>query len=288
MVIRELAASEVEAAGGLLHEAYARAARERGFPPPWHAPDEVAELAARYRASEPEGALAGEDGGALVAVGFARRRGEVATIGPLAAARPGAGAGSKLLDELIGRAEHWGCGAIRLYQDAWNPNAFALYAGRSFAVVDVVAHITRPAGAPPRIDAARGLEIVPVKPSDHAELAALDVRLTGLERRGDLETSVKLVARRRGAIVGFLGAAEGLLGPAVALDVSDLFALVARALVDLKDHHTSARLSTAAPTAMLAALALGFRVVEVGTMMSRGVAPAARPPQLYSIDPEVL
>ncbi len=287
MTLRALRVADIEAAGALLHTAYARAAGERGFPPPWGSAREASLLASQYRESEPDGAVVSEADDGLAGVGFVRRRGEIATIGPVAA-RPGGGIGSQLLDDLIARAEGWGCSAIRLYQDAWNPNTFGLYAGKSFAAVDVVAHVTRPAGAPPRIDAARGLEIAALKRTDLAELVALDHRLTGLERPGDLEGGVKLVARRRGAIVGFLATRAGTLGPALALDVSDLFSLVARSLADTKDEHASARLSTAAPTAMLAALALGFRVVEVGTIMSRGVAPAARPPQLYSILPEII
>jgi hypothetical protein len=240
-----------------------------------------------YHAGEPEGAVAAELDGRVVGVGFVRKRGEVATIGPLASAAKGRGVGSILLDELIARADGWGCQAIRLYQDAWNPDSFALYAGRSFAVVDVVARIERPAGPSARADSSRGLEIAPFRPQDLPSLLALDLRLTGLERRDDLEKLVRFVARRRGEAVGFLGMRGGLLGPALALDVADLGALIARAIVEAGTH-VSARLSTAATTAMLAAFGLGFRVGEVGLVMSRGIQPPARPPQLYSIAPEVL
>ena len=167
-----------------------------------------------------------------------------------------------------------------------NADAFALCAGRSFAASDVVATIARPAGAPPRLDAARGLEVAAFRASDLAEIASLDVRLTGLDRRDDLQKAVRLVARRRGALVGFLGADGGQLGPALALDVADLGALIARALVEIPGRAV-ARLSTAAPTAMLAALGLGFRVTSVGTLMVRGLSPPARPPQLYSLVPEI-
>ena len=240
-----------------------------------------------YQVTQAEGALAAEVDGRLAGVGFVRRRGEIATVGPIAAAEPRKGVGSALLDELIARADGWGCQAIRLYQDAWNPDSFALHAGRSFAVVDTVARLERPAGAPPKRDSSRGLEIAPFRDKDLHELMELDLRLTGLERRDDLTGLVRLVARRRGAAVGFLGMQGGLLGPALALDVADLGALIAAALVEAGTHAT-ARLSTAAPTAMLAALGLGFRVGEVGLVMSRGIQPPARPPQLYSLRPEVL
>lgn len=285
MNLRGLERRDWDAVAALLYEAFARFGRDRGQPPPWNDLAEVRTLVERYAAS----GVVAEAGGAIVGAGFVRIRGEVATLGPIAVAAPGRGNGGQLLDELIGRAEGQGAIAIRLYQEASNPEAFALFSGRRFTAVDVVAQIERSSGTPPRLDAARGLEMTPLRPADLGEVAALDLRLTGLERRDDLSTQVRLVARRRGAIVGFLGIGSKaqFLGPAVALDVADLGALIARALIDTTGT-VRARLSTAAPTAMLAALGLGFRVTSVGTMMVRGVTPPARPPQLYSIVPEIL
>jgi hypothetical protein len=290
--LRPLARGDLEAAGVLLHEAFAQAARAHGAPAPWGDVGEATRLCEAYLADAKNGeGVVADAGGAIAGLGFVRRRGEIATIGPLASAAPGQGTGSQLLDELIAHADAWGASAIRLYQDAWNPDSFALYAGRSFAVTDVVASVERPAGAPPRIDALRGLEVTPFAKNDLAELAALDLRLTGLDRAADLAASVRLVARRRGGVCGFAGMAmsggRALLGPALALDVADLFVLVARLLADVSVR-AQARLSTAVPTAMLAALGLGFRVTAVGTLMVRGVTPPARPPQLFGLLPEIL
>lgn len=285
---RPLRAADVEDAGTILHWAFSEEATRRGYAPPWSTAGEAAELVARYLAAEPEGALAAGDAGELVGVGFVRRRGDVATIGPLAVTRPGRGIGGQLLDELIARAEDWGSASIRVYQDAWNPSSFALYSGRSFSVVDVAAHLQRRSGAPPRLDAARGLEMSPLVAAQLPEVVALDRRLTGQVREADLAEHVRLVARRRGSVVGFLGSSGAALGPALALDVSDLTALISRVLGDMPGQTTRVRLSAAAPTAVAALLTLGFRVVEIGTIMSRGMSPPARPPQLYSIEPEVL
>lgn len=286
MNLRTMEKRDLEVAGVLLFEAFARAAREHGQPPPWADAAETTRLAERAFADEPQGAVVADVDGALAGVGFVRRRGEVATAGPFAVAAPHRGTGGQILDELIARAEGQGVTAIRLHQDGWNADGFALCAGRSFASSDVVATLARPASAAPRLDAARGLEVTGFRAADLAELAALDARLTGLDRRDDLQKSVRLVARRRGALVGFLGADAGQLGPALALDVADLGALIARALVEIPGRAV-ARLSTAAPTAMLAALGLGFRVTSVGTLMVRGLSPSARPPQLYSLVPEI-
>jgi hypothetical protein len=285
--LRSLERRDLEMSGVVLYESFARAARERGYAPPWADVAEATKVAERCLAEDAHGGVVADVDGAIAGVGFVRRRGEIATIGPLAAAAPRRGTGGQILDELVARAEGHGVAAIRLYQDGWNPDSFALYAGRSFAALDVIARIERPPGPPPRIDGARGLEVAPFRAADLPEVAALDARLSGLDRRGDLAGQVKLVARRRGALVGYLGAAGDLLGPALALDVADLGALIARALGDLQGTAV-ARLSTAAPTAVLAALGLGFRVTALGTLMVRGLSPPARPPQLYSIVPEIL
>ena len=46
-------------------------------------------------------------------------------------------------------------GGRRLFQDGWNPSAFALYAGRSFAALDSIVQLERPPLPPPRLDGAR-------------------------------------------------------------------------------------------------------------------------------------
>src|SRR5262249_17827682 len=143
-----------DAAGELLFEAFARAAREHGHAPPW--PDAAAARALAERALA-EGLVADADG-AIAGVGFARVRGDAATIGPLAALAPGRGTGGRIVDELVARAEGHGATSVRGYQDGWNPASFALLSGRSFAPFDVIACLERPAAPAPRLDAARGME----------------------------------------------------------------------------------------------------------------------------------
>src|SRR6185369_7508401 len=219
-------------------------------------------------------------GASLAGVGFVRRMGDWAAIGPVASATSGQGAGGALVDELCVRAEGWGVGSIRASFDAGDARAFALFSGRSFAVVDTAARLLRGALPAPRVEGARGLEIAAPKPADLEQMIELDRRLTGLERGPELGRVVTLCARRRGAVVGFLSARAGQLGPGLAMDVADLGVMMARALADHAGP-AAALLSTAAPTAMLAALGLGFRVVGVEIVAVRGLAPPARPPQVY-------
>jgi hypothetical protein len=287
--LRAIERRDVETVSVLLCESFRRAATAHGARPPWPDAAAAAALVNAYLAADPEGGIVADADGAIAGCGFLRRRGEAATIGPIAAAAPGQGTGGRILDELIARADAAGVASLRLFQDGWNADAFALYAGRSFAVVDVVACLERAPRPAPPLGASRGLEVTPASPADVAELAAFDLRLTGLERRDDLGATVKLVARRRGSLVGFVGAAGRSIGPALALDAADLGALIVRLLPELPEGEApTARLSTAAPTALLVALGLGFRVVSVGTIMVRGLAPPARPTQIFGVFPEIL
>lgn len=300
MNVRTIEASDLHAAGAVLFHAFDTAARSRGFSAPWSDEGESTSLLTEYWQREPEHVLVAEAGGAVLGVGALRLRGEVTSLGPVAVSVQGRGVGGALLDSLLERADAAGAQATRLYVDAWNPAAFALYASRGFAVVDVVTNIEREPGPGPGLGSARGLEVRPFDPNDLEEVTRLDLKLTGNDRGQDLGEMVHLVARRRGAIVGYLGTRAGLratrLGPAVAVDVSDLFTLLTAALAANgpvtswvpADRPLQARLSTAAPAASMAALGLGFRVRELGVLMSRGALPPARPPQLYSIEPEVL
>jgi ribosomal-protein-alanine N-acetyltransferase len=297
--IRTIKPADNEAAGALLYRAFESAAGDHGFLPPWDDEAQARALLERHREGTSSRMVVAEEGGALVGVGAVRLRGEVATIGPLATYIQGRGIGGALLDELLRRADEAGTLAQRLYVDAWNPPAFALYAGRGFGVIDTVAHVERAPAPGPALDSARGLEVRAFEPRDQDEVQRLDRRLTGHDRPADLAELVRLVARRRGDVVGYLGASEAgntiLLGPAVAVDASDLFTLITHVLAESGGQGWSAagrplraRLSTTAPAACMAALGLGFRVRELGVIMSRGAPPPARPPQMYSMHPEIV
>jgi GNAT superfamily N-acetyltransferase len=288
--LRPLVAGDVERAAGLLAAAWRGPA---GAGADAASPDRddraAAALLERHLAAAPDVAVVADAGGAIAGVGCARVRGEVATLGPIAVAAVGRGTGGALVDALLEHADGAGCHALRAHVDGSDPGAFALLTARGFTAIDVTAAIERPPGRPSAPDGSRGLEVAGPRPGDLDEVLRLDHRLTGHERRPDLEARLRLVARRRGAVVGYLAASGAALGPAVTVDASDLFTLVVRAIAQLgADAAARARLSTAAPTAALAALAVGFRVGGVGVVMSRGAAPPTRPPQLYSLDPEIL
>lgn len=302
MNVRGLQAGDLEQAGAVLHAAFARIADAHGYRPPWADDASARDVLAEYARPEVGDVLVAEEGGVVVGVGAVRVRGEVASIGPIAAFVEGRGVGSAILDGLLARADDRGALATRLYVDGWNPSAYALYAGRGFGVVDLVAHIERPVGSGPELGSSRGLEVRAFAEQDLDELVRFDSKLTGCVRPRELSASTRLVARRRGTLVGYLGAGQApsgdaWLGPALAVDASDLVTLVANALrvADAEwlvgSQCVRARLSTSAtsaPAVSMAALGLGFRVRELGVVMSRGAPPPTRSPQLYGLHPELL
>ncbi|MEM9490186.1 MAG: GNAT family N-acetyltransferase [Myxococcota bacterium] len=300
MKVRTLEPIELELAAGLLFQVGERAATQHGYSPPW--PDERAAHNAlvRYRASDTDAVIVAEEGGAVIGVGAARLRGEVASIGPIATYMDGRGLGGAILDELLNRVDSAGAQASRLGIPAWNTSAYALCAGRGFAVVDMASHVERQPEPPPALDSARGLEVRPFERRDLDALVRFDARLTGHERGSDLAERVRLVARRRGEIVGYLGACDAeyatILGPAIAVDASDLVTLIATALTAAHSESEDwiaggkpqrAVLSTAALATSMAAMGIGFRVKQLDVVMSRGAPRPARPPQLYSALPEI-
>lgn len=292
--VRPLVREQAAAAAALI----TTAAERDGTASAWSSPEHAVVEAAALVAGEPEGAVGVFSDGVLAGVGWARLRGEAATLGPFAVRDRGAGAGGVLLDALLARADEWGALAVRAHLPATATAALGLLAARGFVVVDTTASIERAANAgASRLDAARGLEVAAVRAAELPELAALDERVTGLSREEDLRRSVAIVARRRGAMVGYLGAHGAHLGPALALDAADLAVLIARALagagsgagVAVSSTETvRARVSLTAPGALLAALALGFRVTASGLVLSRGPGQPIRAAQLYATRPEVV
>ena len=101
MKLRGLEKRDLEIAGVLLYESFARATRERGQSPPWADAGETMRLAERYLGDELGESIVADVDGAVAGVGFARRRGEAATVGPIAVAAPRQGIGGQILDELV-------------------------------------------------------------------------------------------------------------------------------------------------------------------------------------------
>jgi hypothetical protein len=248
-------------------------------------------LCRAYLDLDPDGCAVACVQGAPVGVGFAHRRGAVASIGPLAA-RPGSRGG-------VGRAlmTHFhqlcaGSSSVRLFQDAFNPDSFGLYARLGYRVVDVAPYLLAPRLFAPR---ARPTDVRPLGASDLEAVQRFDLERTGSERGRDLAllaaTGRGFVVERGGALAGYIFyrplPARVIVGPALAESDEPLADLIDAVADALPERPAVIRASVAAPLALARAFDRGFRVDHLGNLMVTG--PYAPPPaQLYALFPESL
>ena len=289
--VRRLESRDVDDASAILHEAFASVYRRRGHTPPFPNVESAVWLCRAYLDLDPEGCALASVNGTALGVGFAHQRGNVVSIGPLAA-RPGARAG-------VGRAlmAHFhrlaaGVASVRLFQDSFNPDSFGLYTRLGFRVVDDAPYLVSARLTPPR---ARPATARPLVAADVGPLGKYDLARVGADRGRDLAllaaTGRGFVIERGGALAGYLFyrllPARIIVGPALAESAELLADLVDAVAYELPDRPAVIRASAAAPLAVERAFERGFRVDHLGNLMATG--PYTPPPaQLYALFPESL
>ena len=294
--VRRLEHDDVDVAAAILFDAFGAVYRQRGHTPPFPNLDSAAWLCRAYLDLDPEGSALAEIQGTAVGVGFAHPRGDVASIGPLAA-RPGAraGVGQALMTHF--RRLTARCSSLRLFQDSFNPDSFGLYTRLGYAVVDVAPYLLASRLVPPR---QRPAGVRPITPADLPALARYDAFRTGADRARDLallaSTGSGLVCEGRddvggGGVAGYLFfrslPARVIVGPAVA-ESPDLLADLVDAVTDaLPGRAAVIRASGASPLVLQRAFERGFRVDHLGNLMVSGTY-TAPPAQLYALFPESL
>jgi hypothetical protein len=290
--VGRLERTDVEAAAGILFDAFGSVYRQRGHAPPFPTRDSAAWLCRAYLDLDPEGCELAWSGSEVVGVGFAHPRGAVTSIGPLAA-RPGAPAGvaRALMNKLTATAAR--SNSLRLFQDSFNPDSFGLYARLGYTVVDVAPyllaeHLAPPARSPPSIRSLRSDDLPAVERYDLAR--------TGADRRRDIallaSTGSGLVrVGSAGEISGYLFfrslPARVVIGPGVAESAEGMADLVDGVALELPGRSAVIRGSAATPAVLLRAFERGFRVDHLGNLMVAGVY-TPPPAQLYALFPESL
>ena len=289
--VRRLTHDDVDDAARLLYESFSAVYRLRGHTPPFPNIESAAWLCRAYLDLDGEGCVFAEQNGYALGVGFAHRRGPVASIGPIAA-RPGAPRG-------VGRAlmTHFhrltlGCESVRLFQDSFNPDSFGLYTRMGYSVVDVAPYLLADRLIPP---ATAPVGLRPVTPGDLSALERYDTARTGAERGRDLallaSTGAALLWEPEGKLGGYLFyrplPARVIVGPAVADSPEGLGIMLDAAAAALPGRAAVVRASAAAPTVLQRAFARGFRIDHLGNLMVKGHY-APPPAQLYALFPESL
>jgi hypothetical protein len=292
--VGRLGQADVDAAAGILFDAFGAAYRRRGHAPPFPTRESAAWLCRAYIDLDPEGCALARSSSEIVGVGFAHPRGAVTSIGPLAS-RPGAPAGvaRALMSELGGVAA--GSSSVRLFQDSFNPDSFGLYTRLGYVVSDVAPYLLAEKLEPPAVTDPR---VRPLVAADLPVVERYDRARTGADRRRDLALLASTgggfiyQAEARGDTIGgylFFRAlpARVVIGPAVAESAEMLAALVDGVAASLPGRAAVIRASAAAPALLRRAFDRGFLVDHLGNLMVRG--PYVPPPaQLYALFPESL
>jgi hypothetical protein len=289
--LRRLESRDVDDASAILYEAFAGVYRRRGHTPPFPNLESAVWLCRAYLDLDPEGCAVACVQGTPVGVGFAHRRGPVASIGPLAA-RPGGrpGVGRALMTHFHDLCS--GATSVRLFQDSFNPDSFGLYARLGYRVVDVAPYLLSPRMRAPL---ERPASVRPLAASDLEAVQRYDLERTGAERGRDLAllaaTGRGFVVHRGSTLAGYLFyrplPARVIVGPALAEGDEPLADLLDAVADALPDRPAVIRGSVAAPRALARAFDRGFRVDHLGNLMVTG--PYTPPPaQLYALFPESL
>jgi hypothetical protein len=293
--VGRLGQADVDAAAGILFDAFGAAYRRRGHAPPFPTRESAAWLCRAYIDLDPEGCALARSASEVVGVGFAHPRGAVTSIGPLAA-RPGAPAGvARALMGALGDIAA-GSGSVRLFQDSFNPDSFGLYTRLGYAVADVAPYLLAEKLEPPPPGAANP-GVRPLVAGDLPAIERYDRLRTGADRRRDLA----LLASTGGGFVHEAAGGEGIagylfyralparvvIGPAVAESAEILAALVDGVAGSLPGRAAVIRASAAAPLLLRRAFDRGFLVDHLGNLMVRG-SYTPPPAQLYALFPESL
>ncbi len=282
---------DVEAAAAILFDAFGAVYRQRGHVPPFPTRDSAGWLCRAYLDLDPAGCVIARIGGDAVGVGFAHPRGPVTSVGPLAS-RPGAPAGvARALMAELGRVASTST-SHRLFQDAFNPDSFGLYARLGYVVVDVAPYLLADRMAPPPkappVRQLRGEDLPAVERYDRAR--------GGADRRPDFALLASsgsgfAVDGPDGELAGFLFyrslPARVVIGPGIAESADVMADLVDAVAVALPGRAAVIRASGATPPVLLRAFARGFRVDHLGNLMVKG-AYTPPPAQLYALFPESL
>ncbi|MDG1959491.1 MAG: GNAT family N-acetyltransferase [Candidatus Binatia bacterium] len=182
--VRVLRSADLPAVGDIFREAFNQIYIRRGFEKVVRDPDTGLAIARAYLAHDPEHCLVVESEGVVAGSAFLHPRGNVAGAGPItvAPALQGSGLGSLLVDELCRRSDALGVPSLRLIQDAFNEEAYALYSSRGFVVRTVFARASfRSEGAAKPI-LSRGARF-----SDLPRIGSLEQDMLGFARRRDYE-----------------------------------------------------------------------------------------------------
>jgi len=289
VALRAAEERDVESAGDVLFVATYRSALLHGLPTGGGGPADSRRYVRWLRELDPQGGVIAERDGEVVGLGWAHRRGPLATVGPVAVEprAQGGGVGRRLLERCLETAGA-GLPQVRLVQPAHEVVALGLALRAGFRIVAPLLELELPAGAPVAIpDAVPGVTVRAARDDDRLRILARDARAFGAERAQSLDrqlaTGRVLVAERGRTLVGYAGGlalgAVAQLGAAAADDGDVLLRLLAAVGMEIGAGELALRTVVPATDRRLVAglVDVGFRVFRAAHYLVRGGGTAPPP-----------
>ncbi len=268
LTIRPIEASDRDACGRILHDAFVHVSKAHGFRPDF--PNREVALQMMDSLLELRWGVAAETDGRVVGSIFVESGDCIAGIGPITVdpSIQEAGVGRRLMQAGIeyGRDRE----GIRLVQDTFNAVSMSLYASLGFEVKEPLVVVEGVPLAEPPGD----VEVRSLSPGDVDACASLCERVHGIARSSEVRLALErfspLVAWREGRVAGYatmLG--HWSAGHAVAETERDLVALLCG-----PEGETARAVSFLLPTRQASlfrwCLAKGLRIVKPMTLMAMG------------------
>ena len=206
ITIRPAAASDTEACGRIIYEAFKCIADRHRFPPDFPTVEAGVQLATSFINHPAIFGVVAEYEGRVVGSNFLDERDSIRGLGPITVDPlvQERGLGRRLMEAVLERGR--GAAGIRLLQDSFNVLSVSLYASLGFDVSEPILVMRgKPKSKPPS-----GVEVRPLKDEDLSECAALCKKVHGFDRVNELRDALQLfspyVAMREGRLVAYASA----------------------------------------------------------------------------------
>jgi predicted N-acetyltransferase YhbS len=268
VTLRPAGPKDALVAGQVCYDAFQSIAARHGFPSDFPSPEAAVGLLSGLLAHEGFYKVVAELDGRIVGSNFLDERSIIAGVGPISIDPrvQDRGIGRRLMLDVLDRAATPRFAGVRLVQAAYHSRSLSLYARLGFQVREALACMQ----GPPVAIAIPGRSVRPAREADLKHCNRVSRLVHGYDRGGEVLDAIRAgtatVVEHDGRITGY-ATAMAFFGHAVGKTEDDIKALVGAAP------------SFAGPGILVPArsplfpwcLENGFRVVQVMTLMSRGL-----------------
>jgi predicted N-acetyltransferase YhbS len=267
--IRPASPEDTAVCAEICYRAFSTISAAHNFPCDLPGPEATVGLFSKIFAAPGLYCVVAEIDGRIVGSNVLDERAIIAGVGPITV-DPGAqncGAGRKLMQAVLDRAEESHAAGVRLVQAAFHNRSLSLYTSLGFDVREPLSCIQ----GRPRQRNIPGYTVRPAQPNDVEACNALSRQVHGFDRGKELEQAIPqntaLVVERGGRITGY-ASSLGFFGHTTAETNPDLQALIASA----ESFGGPGILVPSRNTSLLRwCLANDLRVVQPMTLMSMGL-----------------